>query len=333
MKLTLCILALFFCKEAVEAQNINIKNASFESPKSTESTNVDDWYESRSGGLVGGYVVSPSRKDDIPDTPHGTQWLELIGQPNQPGDVYQQIGVWKEAGYCNVSFLLGNRQILSKSNISAQLWAGGDVNKAKQGVSPQEIGARLLSSADNVGLPANGKTRLLTLSLASGKKGKVGEPLWLRFVQRGELQVNAVALIDNVLAEWSDQPVKSTSSEKTVRVIPAYTVQNISAPSGVVIEAGGVCHWPDGTLVVATRRGEVWTIRDGNWNRFATGLMGPMGIWSDKIGEVYVTEWAGLTRLLDLDGDLAADRYETVTAAWEMPGSRTDFVYGLCRAK
>ena len=112
-----------------------------------------------------------------------------------------------------------------------------------------------------------------------------------------------------------------------------YKVEDIPVPEGVVVEAGGVCHWPDGTLVVATRRGDVWTIRDGNWNQFAAGLMGPMGIWSDKIGEVYVTQWPELTRIRDMDGDLVADRYETVTAGWDMPGARTDFVYGLCRDK
>jgi sugar phosphate isomerase/epimerase/type 1 glutamine amidotransferase len=111
----------------------------------------------------------------------------------------------------------------------------------------------------------------------------------------------------------------------------AYTVRDIPVPDGVVVEAGGVCYWPDGTLVVGTRRGDIWTIRDGRWNRFATGLMGPLGIWADTIGEVYVTQWPELTRLRDLDGDLAADRYETVSAGWKMPGSRTDFVYGLCR--
>ena len=113
----------------------------------------------------------------------------------------------------------------------------------------------------------------------------------------------------------------------------SYKVEDIPVPKEVVVEAGGVCHWPDGTLVVATRRGDVWTVRDGKWNQFATGLMGPMGIWSDKIGEVYVTQWPELTCLRDLDGDLKADRYETVTAGWDMPGARTDFVYGLCRDK
>jgi sugar phosphate isomerase/epimerase len=110
-----------------------------------------------------------------------------------------------------------------------------------------------------------------------------------------------------------------------------YTVREIPVPESTLIEAGGVCHWPDGSLVVATRRGDIWTMRDGQWNRFATGLMDPLGIWADKTGEAFVTQSSELTRIRDLDGDLAADRYETITAGWGVPGSKTDFVYGLCR--
>jgi sugar phosphate isomerase/epimerase len=110
-----------------------------------------------------------------------------------------------------------------------------------------------------------------------------------------------------------------------------YAVRDLPVPEGTLIEAGGVCHWPDGSLVVATRRGDVWTLSDGQWNRFATGLMDPLGIWADQTGEVYVTQSGELTRIRDLDGDLTADRYETLTSGWGVPGSKTDFVYGLCR--
>lgn len=112
---------------------------------------------------------------------------------------------------------------------------------------------------------------------------------------------------------------------------PGYLVRDIPAPAETVIEAGGVCHWPDGTLVVSTRRGEVWALRDGNWTRFATGLMDPLGIWADTTGEAYVMQSAELTRIRDINGDGTADRYETVTSDWGVPGSKTDFVYGLCR--
>lgn len=112
---------------------------------------------------------------------------------------------------------------------------------------------------------------------------------------------------------------------------PAYTVHEIPGPEGAVIEAGGLDHWPDGTLLVATRRGDVWALRDGKWSHFASGLLEPMGLCAGQTGEVLVTQTPEVTRLRDTDGDLRADRYETVTAAWEMPGATTDFVYGLRR--
>ena len=309
------------------AQELVVENGSFEAPKAMESTVVDGWHESRDGHLVGGYVMSKNRKRDTPDTPHGNQWLELIGQPGQAGDVYQRIGGWMPDRYCTVCFLLGNRLILSDSNLSIELWAGGDATMAKSGKSLEEIGARLLATASNITMLPNGATEEITRSLATGKDGQSGEPLWLRLVQSGQLQENSVVLIDHVSAKWTehslDPPPKKT----------AYTVRDITVPDGVVIEAGGVCYWPDGSQVVATRKGDIWTVRDGRWNLFATGLMDPLGIWADTTGEVYVTQSSELTRIRDSDGDLTADRYETVTADWAVPGSKTDFVYGLCRDK
>lgn len=116
-----------------------------------------------------------------------------------------------------------------------------------------------------------------------------------------------------------------------VHAAPVYQVRDLPVPEGTRIEAGGICHWPEGSLVVATRRGDIWTRTRGQWNRFATGLMDPLGLWADTNGEAWVTQSAELTRIRDLDGDGTADRYETVTADWGVPGSKTDFVYGLCR--
>jgi sugar phosphate isomerase/epimerase/glucose/arabinose dehydrogenase len=307
------------------AQELAVENGSFESPQAVESTIVDRWHESRAENLVGGYVMTKSRPGDTPDTAYGNQWLELIGQPNQMGDVYQRIGGWMPDRYCTVSFLLGNRLILSDSSLSVELWAGGDAAKAKSGKSPSEIGARLLATASNIPILPNGATEEITRSLATGKDGQAGEPLWLRLVQSGQLQKNSVVLIDNVSAKWTEHSLEPPP-KKT-----AYSVRDITVPDGIVVEAGGVCYWPDGSLVVATRRGDIWTVREGRWNLFATGLMDPLGIWADTTGEAYVTQSSELTRIRDTDGDLTADRYETVTADWAVPGSKTDFVYGLCR--
>ena len=112
---------------------------------------------------------------------------------------------------------------------------------------------------------------------------------------------------------------------------PAYVVKDIPDPLGAVIEAGGVDYWPDGTLVISTRRGEVWTRKNDQWKRFASGLLEPMGLSAGKVGEVHVVQTPELTRLIDTNGDGVADRHETVTADWEVPGAATDFVYGLPR--
>lgn len=112
---------------------------------------------------------------------------------------------------------------------------------------------------------------------------------------------------------------------------PAYVVKDIPDPQGAVIEAGGVDHWPDGTLVISTRRGEVWTRKDDQWKRFASGLLEPMGLSAGKVGEVHIVQTPELTRLIDTNGDGVADRHETVTADWEIPGATADFVYGLPR--
>jgi sugar phosphate isomerase/epimerase len=112
---------------------------------------------------------------------------------------------------------------------------------------------------------------------------------------------------------------------------PAYTVHEIPGPEGAVIEAGGLDHWPDGTLLVSTRHGDVWALRDGKWSHFASGLLEPMGLCAGETGEVIVTQTPEVTRLRDTDGDLRADRYETLSAAWEMPGAVSDHVYGLRR--
>jgi sugar phosphate isomerase/epimerase len=293
---------------------------------------VEGWHDSSAQKLVGGYVMSKKRAD-MPDTAHGDQWGELIGQTQSPGDLYQQIGSWRPESYCSVSLLIGNRKILPDAGLSIELWVGGTADKAGKAFST--IGARPLAAATDIVLPPNGATAVATRSFAMGKTGTPGEPLWLRLVQQGHLGTNAVVLIDNVSATWTGKPVAPRavampkSPAKPVKW--AYSVRDIPGPEGAVIEAGGLCYWPDGTLLACTRRGEVWSQRDGQWNRFATGLMGALGMWADTVGEVYVTQWPELTRIRDLDGDLSADRYETVTAAWPMPGAKTDFVYGLCR--
>ena len=43
-----------------------------------------------------------------------------------------------------------------------------------------------------------------------------------------------------------------------VALAQSYVVESIKVPKDIRLEVGGMGFWPDGTLVMCTRRGEVW---------------------------------------------------------------------------
>lgn len=114
---------------------------------------------------------------------------------------------------------------------------------------------------------------------------------------------------------------------------PAYAVEDVPAPRGVVAEVGGVAFAPDGRLVACTRRGDVWTIdvERGKWTRFASGLHEPLGVLAAAPGEVFAADRASLVRLADTDGDGAADVHESLTEAWGLSGNYHEYAFGPVR--
>ena len=87
----------------------------------------------------------------------------------------------------------------------------------------------------------------------------------------------------------------------------------------------------DGTLMVCTRRGEVWSYHNQNWKRFATGLDEPLGLCVISSNQIVVAQRPELTRLTDTDGDGVADKYETLTTAWNYTGQGYEFTFGPVR--
>jgi hypothetical protein len=121
-----------------------------------------------------------------------------------------------------------------------------------------------------------------------------------------------------------------------------YRLETIEPPEGVVLEVGGLCHLPDGTLRVGTRRGDIWTVKfdspdNGRWSLFASGLHEPLGLWIALPGEpgvpegaagVYTIQRPELTLILDTDGDGRADVFDTVCDAWGISGNYHEFAFG-----
>ena len=110
---------------------------------------------------------------------------------------------------------------------------------------------------------------------------------------------------------------------------PSYRVENVAVPEGVVMEVSGMDYSADGVLYLCTRRGDVWTQKDGQWRRFAQGLHEPMGLCIGSKGQVFVSQRPEITQLIDEDGDGVADLYQTITDGFSMIASFHQYTYGL----
>jgi hypothetical protein len=122
----------------------------------------------------------------------------------------------------------------------------------------------------------------------------------------------------------------------------SWRVATVAVPEEAELEVGGLELLPDGRPIVATRRGELVVV-DGadalppvapKLTTFASGLQEPLGIAlrpepRAKLGwSAWVAQRGELTRLVDVDGDLHADLYETVCDGWRISGNYHEYAFG-----
>ncbi len=113
-----------------------------------------------------------------------------------------------------------------------------------------------------------------------------------------------------------------------------YALTTLPTPEGLHLEGGGVQSLPNGSLAVATRRGDVWiidnpTMANGNraiFKKFASGLHEPLGL-AYKNGSLYTTQRGELTKLTDTNGDGIADEYRTIYA-WPLSTHYHEYSFG-----
>ena len=109
----------------------------------------------------------------------------------------------------------------------------------------------------------------------------------------------------------------------------AYTITPVPGPDGAVLEVGGMDWMPDGRLMVCTRRGEVWSMKDGKWKLFATGLQECLGLLHGETNnDLYVMQRPELTHLIDTKGVGVADKYVTVCSDFGFSGNYHEYAYG-----
>ncbi len=112
-----------------------------------------------------------------------------------------------------------------------------------------------------------------------------------------------------------------------------FSFREVPKPLGIDTQVGAMDGMADGRIAVAFHRGEVmiYDPESGEWSLFASGLQEPLGMVVEDEGSILVMQRGELTRLRDLDGNGAADDYETVTDAFGMSGNYHEFSYGPAR--
>ncbi|MEK6236277.1 MAG: hypothetical protein N2C14_16345, partial [Planctomycetales bacterium] len=113
----------------------------------------------------------------------------------------------------------------------------------------------------------------------------------------------------------------------------SYVSETIKVPAEIRLEVGGMGFWEDGTLVMCTRRGEVWKYKDGQFRLFTFGLHEPLGLLTGKKGEIWVIQRGELSHITDTDGDGQADRFDTINQGWGYTGNYHQYAFGLERDK
>lgn len=113
-----------------------------------------------------------------------------------------------------------------------------------------------------------------------------------------------------------------------------YRLTTVPVPEGVLLEGGGLAVMQDGSVALATRRGDIWIVsnpslqggRRAGFHLFASGLHEPLGlVYHD--GAFYTAQRGELTKLSDTNGDRIADLYETVYR-WPLSGHYHEYSYG-----
>lgn len=134
------------------------------------------------------------------------------------------------------------------------------------------------------------------------------------------------------IAILSGFPIYGTGQEQP-EWTEYYSIERISVPETVDHQVGGLVSLRDGRIAACFDSGEVliYDPVEKQWNEFARGLMGPLGLVEEESGAILVMQWSELTRLTDTDSDGKADFYETVFDGFGISGNYHEFAYGPAR--
>jgi cytochrome c551/c552/glucose/arabinose dehydrogenase len=167
--------------------------------------------------------------------------------------------------------------------------------------------------------------------------------LVIKFLNRKKMKISkiyillAICLLNIISLHGQDDPNAPAVDKEKLKVDEEddyYPIVTLPVPENVLLEVGGMTTLPDGRLVLATRRGDVWLVENpssylngtSRYKLYASGLHEPLGCVY-KENAIYIAQRGELTKLVDTDGDDEADVYETVYA-WPLSGHYHEYSYG-----
>lgn len=135
------------------------------------------------------------------------------------------------------------------------------------------------------------------------------------------LQLGAAALL------WQGAAAQAESAKED----DYFKIMRVPVPEGDLLEVGGLCTLPNGSLAVTTRRGDVFLVENPSgpkpfFRKFASGMHEVLGVVY-KDGSLYCVQRGELTKLTDTNNDGKADSYETVFA-WPISGNYHEYSFG-----
>lgn len=137
------------------------------------------------------------------------------------------------------------------------------------------------------------------------------------------------------------QPLATAPAQRgrmDIHLPPGYRMLDWYAPNDAfgrkqLFEPTGIDVAKDGTIVIATRTAGVWRIRDGYWSQFAEGTYDCLGVHieDDHGDRIVVAQKPELTRMMDLDGDGRADRFDTLCDDFGFHANYHEYLHGPAR--
>lgn len=132
-------------------------------------------------------------------------------------------------------------------------------------------------------------------------------------------------------------PFALAPQAKELPCMPGYEVIRQPVPDGPMPTA--LAWTPDGKLVAASLKGEVYLVKDTDgdglldaYSQYSDYLAAPYGLYADEEG-VLVSHKPELVRLKDEDGDGFAERTQVVASGWGVTFDYHDWAVGILRDK